>query len=135
MRGHGQKLTYRQEQAIAGLLTASTLTEAAKHAGISEATLWRWLKREEFQVAYRAARREAVAQAVAQLQQTSGEAVQALRSIMANPAARDGARVTAARAILELALKAVELEDLESRLAALESHLATPTAGGSRHGA
>ncbi len=133
MRGHGQKLTHKQERAVASLLVTSTLAEAAKQAGISEPTLWRWLKHEEFQAAYRAARRETVAQVVAQLQRASGEAVEALRTIMANPASRDGVRVTAARAILELAFKAVELEDIESRLTSLEARLSSLPVKGHLH--
>ena len=55
MRGHGQKLTARQDALVAALLTAPTHADAAKKAGISEATLYRWLNLPAFQVAYRAA--------------------------------------------------------------------------------
>jgi hypothetical protein len=39
---------------------------------------------------------------------------------MNNPQSTTSSRVSAAKTILELALKAVELEDVESRLVALE---------------
>lgn len=120
MKGHGQKLSRRQEQAIAALLTCPTLAEAATAAGISEPTLWRWLARPDFQDAYRTARREAVSQAVAHLQQASTEAVETLRRIMQDPEKSVTARVTAARTVLEFAIKGVELEDLAARIAALE---------------
>ncbi|MGH8060031.1 MAG: hypothetical protein ACREOH_22810 [Candidatus Entotheonellia bacterium] len=84
------------------------------------ATLRRWLGRQDFQAAYRQARREAVSQAVAHLQQVCGEAVETLRSIMRNARTPASARVTAARAVLDLAIRAVELEDLEARIQALE---------------
>jgi hypothetical protein len=121
MSGHGQKLSRKQEQAISALLTQGTLAEAASLAGIGEATLRRWLQRNDFQAAYRRARREAVSQAVAHLQRVSGEAVETLRTIMNDDQKPSSARVTAACVILELSIKAVELEDLEVRIAALEA--------------
>jgi hypothetical protein len=120
MSGHGQKLSRKQEEAISALLTQGTLVEAATLAGIGEATLRRWLRRDDFQAAYRQARREAVSQAVAHLQRVSGEAVDTLRTIMNDDQKPAGARVTAARVILDMSIKAVELEDLEVRIAALE---------------
>jgi hypothetical protein len=121
MSGHGQKLSRKEEAAISALLTQGTLAEAASLAGIGEATLRRWLQRDHFQAAYRRARRETVSQAVAHLQRVSGEAVETLRSIMQDDQKPSSARVTAARVILEMAVKAVELEDLEVRIAALEA--------------
>jgi len=114
-------LTRKQESAISALLSESKLDDAAASAGVNRATLWRWLKDEEFQRAYMAARREAVRQAVARLQQTSGEAVDTLRDVMKDTAATPAARVSAAKAILEMSIKAIELEDMAERLAALES--------------
>jgi hypothetical protein len=121
MSGHGQKLSRKQEHVISALLTQGTLADAASRAGIGEATLRRWLQRNDFQAAYRRARREAVSQAVAHLQRVSGEAVDTLRSIMNDDQKPSSARVTAARVILDMAVKAVELEDLEARIAALEA--------------
>jgi hypothetical protein len=57
---------------------------------------------------------------VAHLQRVSGEAVDTLRTIMNDDQKPASARVTAARVILDMSIKAVELEDLEVRIAALE---------------
>jgi hypothetical protein len=133
MNGHGEKLSRRQEQAIAALLTAPTIGEAAQAAGISEPTLWRWLQRDDFQAAYRHARREAVSQAIAHLQRVSGEAVETLRAVMTDAEKPAGARVTAARAVLELAIKAVEIEGLEARIADLEERLTAEHSQGKGH--
>jgi hypothetical protein len=62
-----------------------------------------------------------VSQAVAHLQRVSGEAVETLRTIMNDDQKPSSARVTAARVILELSIKVVELEDLEVRIASLEA--------------
>lgn len=113
-------LTRKQDRAILALLTSSTLSEAAKAAGIGEATLWRWLQLPDFQEAYREARRQAVNQAITRLQQATGEAVETLRNIARDDEAKDSARVTAAKVILEMAFKAVELEDLTARVEELE---------------
>lgn len=117
--------------AIAALLTAPTIAEAAAAVGVHEQTLWRWLQDPEFQSRYREAKREAVSQAVARLQQVSGEAVDTLRGIMVDTEAKDAARVTAAKAVLEMAFKAVEAEDLVSRIEALERAISEK--GGSGH--
>jgi hypothetical protein len=57
-----------------------------------------------------------VQQAIAQVQQGTGEAVETLRAIMTNGDASASARVSAAKAVLETAIRAVELEDIEQRV-------------------
>ena len=116
------KLNRKMETAIVALLNQPTITLAAEDAGISETTLWRWLQRGDFAKAYREARKQAVNQAIAHIQRISGEAVNTLREVM-NDGKKETARVTAARAILELTLKAYEIEDLEERLEALEERM------------
>jgi hypothetical protein len=56
MKGHGEKLSRKQEALISALLLAPTLADAAHTAGIGEVTAWRWLKDSTFQDAYREAR-------------------------------------------------------------------------------
>ena len=114
------KLTRKQEALISALLTAPSLAAAAQTAGIGEVTAWRWLKEPTFQTAYRDARRAVVQQAITQVQQATGEAVETLRGVMQDAEAPASARVSAAKAVLETAIKAVELEDLEARIVALE---------------
>lgn len=82
MRAHGEKLSRKQEQTIAALLTCSSITEASQQCGIAEATIHRWLKDADFQTAYREARRAVVQQAIAQVQQATGAAVETLRTVM-----------------------------------------------------
>jgi hypothetical protein len=120
--GHGEKLTRTQDQAVAALLLHPTLATAAKAVGVGEKTLWRWLRDEGFSAAYREARREAVAQAIARLQQVATEAVDALRGVRSDTAAPAPARVSAAKVMREMAVKAVEVEDLEQRLRQLEAN-------------
>ena len=123
MTGHGQKLSRKKESTIAALISLPTICDAAKSVGVGEKTLFRWLQLPEFQEAYRKARREIVKQAVAQIQGALSEAVKTLSDIMKDSKAPASARVTAARSIIDTAIKAVEIEDLESRLSALEEHI------------
>ncbi|ACL06907.1 phage protein [Desulfatibacillum aliphaticivorans] len=121
--GHSQKLSRKQEAAILGLLTLPTMAQAAESAGITSRTLLRWLKNEDFIEAYRQARREVVQQAVAGIQGAMSEALDTLRGVMKDAQATPAARVSAARTILDMGLKGVELEDVLVRLEALETQL------------
>jgi transposase-like protein len=114
-------LTRKQDETIAVLLTVPTIAQAARQVGVGERTLFRWLRQDPaFQAAYREARRQAVQHAIARIQQATSTAVTTLEGVMRDPDKPSSSRVSAARAVLELALKAVELEDLEARVSALE---------------
>jgi hypothetical protein len=116
-----EKLTRKQEALISALLAAPRLTDAVQQVGISEVTAWRWLKQEAVQTAYREARRAVVHHAIVQVQRATGEAVETLRSVMQDAEAPASAKVSAAKTILDTAVKAIELEDLEHRIGALEA--------------
>jgi DNA-binding MurR/RpiR family transcriptional regulator len=123
MTGHGEKLSRKQEQAVAALLAQPSIAGAAKAVGIGEKTLWRWLQREDFRGAYQNARRRIVNQAIAHVQAGMSEAVQALRGVMNNKQAPASAKVSAARAMIDTGLRGLELEDLEARIEALEARV------------
>ncbi len=116
------KLNAKQDKAIAALLSSATIQNAAKEAGISERQIHRWLADDqEFDAAYRRARWRATQQAIARLQQVSSAAVTVLISIAADKHMPPSSRVAAASKLLDLALRAVEVEELEARLTALEA--------------
>ena len=121
MTGHGTKFGRKKEEAIAALLTQRNLDEAAKTIGIATNTLLKWMKQPEFDAAYRQARREAFGQAVARLQQGTSAAATTLLKTMIDPATPASVRVRAAEAIFNHAAKAIEIEDIEVRVAALEA--------------
>jgi hypothetical protein len=114
----GGKRLRREDAAIAALLAEPTIEAAATRAGISESTLLRWLQDSAFSAEYRAARRAVVESAIGRLQQAATQAVDALtRNLTCGTSAVE---VGAAKAVLDQALKAVELMDLVERVAALE---------------
>ena len=118
-----RQLDRKQENAIVALLAQRNVEEAANAVKVPPRTLYRWLKEPKFQAAYRQARRQAFGQAVARLQQISGAAVATLGKIMVDPQAPAASRVRAAHTVLEHAAKAIEIEDLNARVAALEASL------------
>ena len=120
MTGHGAKFGRKKEEAIVALLTQRNVEEAARAIGIDPKTLLRWLRIPEFQSAYRQARRDAFGQSIARLQQGTSAAATTLLKIMIDPAAPASVRVRAADSIFNHAAKAIEIEDIDARLAALE---------------
>jgi hypothetical protein len=120
MAAHKSMLGRKQEQTIAALLTQRNLEEAAKAAGISMRTLMRWLKIPEFQAAYREARRTAYSQAVAKLQQGATAAVTTLLKVMLDQGTPASVKVRAAECVMNHSSKAIEIEDVEFRVAELE---------------
>ncbi len=120
MKGHGAKFSRKKEEAIIALLTQRNVDEAAKSIGISTQTLVRWMQVPEFDKAYREARRAAYGQATARLQQATSAAVSTLLKIMVDANAPPSTRVRAADSVLDHAKQAIEIEDVEVRVAALE---------------
>ena len=120
MAGHGEKLGRKQEDAIAALLSQRSIEDAARTCGVGGRTLIRWLKLPEFNAAYREARRAAVSQSVARLQQATGAAVSTLLKVMVDPNTPASTKVRAADSVLDHSAKAIEIEDLDVRLTELE---------------
>lgn len=120
MNGHGQKLNRNQEKAIAALLSNPSIPAAAKAIEVGESTLSRWLKISIFQAAYRSARKQVVSLAIAKVQAAMTEAVDTLKFVMNDAESPASTRVAAARTILDLGIKSVEIEDFEERIKILE---------------
>jgi uncharacterized membrane protein (DUF106 family) len=74
----------------------------------------------EFQDAYRKARREAVQQAVARMQQATGAAAITILKLMTDASVPAAVRLRAAECVFDQAIKGVELEDVEARVSELE---------------
>jgi phage terminase small subunit len=105
---------------IASLLSSPNVEAAAKAAGVSRATACRWLKDPAVQARLREARKDAMSTAMARLQEAAAGAVDCLCEVQ-KEGESESARVSAARCVLEQALRAAELGDLEERLAKLET--------------
>jgi transposase-like protein len=121
MSGFGAKLGAKKEAAVLALLSLRNVDEAARAAAVTPRTLYRWMKEHEFSAAFREARRAADSQTIARLQQGSSAAATTLLKIMLDVNAPASTRVRAADSVLDHAAKAIEIEDIEARVAALEA--------------
>jgi hypothetical protein len=120
-KGHGEKQSRKEDEVILALLTEPTLERAAKKCRIAVKTLWRWLQQPEFQARYREARRVLFKEALLHLQQCSEKAVWALTRNL--QCAVPSVEVKAALGILEHAIKASHLYELQDRVSELEASL------------
>jgi len=120
MSANVSKLTPKQEQAVLALVTNQGVDNAARAVGVAPRTLYRWMNEPVFDKAYRKARRDAFGQGTARLQQASGAAVSSILKIMVDPHAAASTKLRAADLVLSHGAKAIELEDVEARVAELE---------------
>ncbi len=123
MQPSEEKLTAKQERALVALLDCGEVATASERAGVSRITLWRFLQQPVFQSRYRAARRQLVETAIAQLQSDCTTAARVLREVAEDREAPASSRVAAARTILEQSIGAIELMDLQERVEMLEKML------------
>ena len=117
----------RQERAIVALLSEPSIEAAAKTSDVSDVTIWRWMKQPDFRARLRDARRAVVEGAIGRLQQAATEAVTTLQRNLT--CGTPAVEVRAATAILDQAIKAVELFDVVERVEQLEARLATRAEG------
>jgi len=103
---------------LASLASGSTVLEAARAAGISEATAYRKLREPAFCQALGAARADLIKRATGRLAAACSSAVATLVRLLQADA--ESVQLGAARSIMELAVKMRESEELEGRIAALE---------------
>jgi len=129
-----ENLTPKQERALLALLDCGEIKRAAEIASVGEGSLWRWLQQPVFQSRYRAARRQLVETAIAQLQSDCTTAARVLREVAEDKEAPASSRVASAKTILEMAVRGVELADLASRVERLESLLEAQEKGEKKWG-
>lgn len=114
-----KELTTQQRQALAAMLQAGSLTEAAKIAGVNRVTLYRWMADPTFAAALREAESEALA-ALSRRLVTMGDAAAAALTDALAPGQPIKERLRAAEIVLANLLRIKELLDFEQRLTALE---------------
>jgi hypothetical protein len=120
MASSAEKLGGKRDAAILALLTARNIEEAARTAGVALRTIHRWLKEPAFDSAFRKAKRTAFGQAVARMHQGTGAAASVMLKIMVDPAVPASVRLRAADCVFTHAKNAIELEEIEARVVALE---------------
>jgi len=114
------RLKPNQERAIVALLTNRSVEDAARNVKVAPRTLYRWLLEPQFDKAYRKARRSVFGQGAARLQQASSAAVSSVLKIMVDQQTSASTRLRAADLVLTHGAKAIEIDDIEARVAELE---------------
>jgi len=117
-------LSVEQRETLEALLAYPTKTAAAKALGISRPALYRRLADPDLKEAYEGLRAAAIADATDSLQNVTEQAVAVLHTLANDPGVPAHVRVTAASKILDMALKAHELQDVLMRLETLEKEMA-----------
>ena len=116
----GNDLTARQRRFIAAMMTARTVAEAARMAGIAERTARRYLADPDVKAVLSAALDDALAQVTRRTVEAMAGALDTLEAVQADAEAAPSARVAAARVVMVAGPKLREAVDLAERVANLE---------------
>ena len=118
MATHGSKLPRKQDQAIAALLSESTIAKAAAKIEVSEKTLRNWLKLPDFLAAYRDAQKGLVEEGnVVMKKFTTRAATTLARNLTCG---KPAAEIHAAKVLLEMSMKLTDHLDLAERVKLLD---------------
>ena len=123
MDGNGVKdaLTDRQRSVIPHLLASPSIEEGCKQAKVGKATVYEWLKNETFKDELRRHREEIVKGALETLKANVTKATEVLVGLLDSQ--NEGIKYRAAKDIVEFTQKAIEFEDLERRIGAIEDQI------------
>ena len=113
-------LNTKQRRAIAALIEARTIQDAAQAAGVGERTLYRWLEDPIFARELNKAEGNLIKSAVAALVGDMLQNFDVIKMIRDNTQAADGVRLRAASILDSSLLRWKEMDDLEERIARLE---------------
>ena len=114
-------LTAKQARVIPYLLGAPSVEEGCKRAKVSKVTVYNWLKEENFRQELKRQRDELIERALNSLKANLTLATETLVKLLGSKSEPIKAR--AAEDIIEFAQKAIEHEELEKRIEALEQRL------------
>src|SRR5262245_56769243 len=114
-------LTARQMRVIPYLLGAPSLEEGCKRAQVSKVTVYEWSKQENFRQELKRQRHEMIERALVSLKANVSKATETLVKLLDSKSEPIKAR--AAEDIIEFAQKAIEHEELERRIEALEARI------------
>ena len=114
-------LTVRQSSVIPYLLAAPSFEEGCRRAKVSKVTVYVWMKEESFRAELKRQRDELIERALDSLKANVSKATETLVKLLDSES--ESMRVRAAEDIIEFAQKALEHEELERRLEALEARI------------
>ncbi len=113
-----EKITVKQARLIPYLVASPSIEEACKRARVSKATVYEWLKDEAFRQELKRQRDAVIERALDSLKANIAKATETLVKHLDSK--RENISIRAAENIIEFAQKALEHEELEKRIEALE---------------
>jgi len=121
MSEENPSLTDRQRRVIPHLLTSPSTEEACRRARINKTTVYEWLKDDSFRNELKAQRDAVIERALDSLKANIAKATETLVKHL--DSVRESISIRAAEDLIEFAQKALEHEELEGRIQALEEKL------------
>jgi len=115
------RLTTRQRKVIAAIIAAPSYEDAIQAAGVCRQTFYSYLRQDHFKTELNRQLNELTDGAFTRLKTASGEAVETLRTLLKSES--ENVRLRAAQAIVDYVIKARELNEIETRLDAIEAHI------------
>jgi hypothetical protein len=112
-------LTDRQRRVIPHLLASPSTEEACRRARVNKTTVYEWLRDEAFRQELKRQRDAVIERALESLKASIVKASETLVKHLDSK--RENISIRAAESIIEFAQKALEHEELEKRIEALES--------------
>lgn len=116
-----EKLTERQRRVIPYLLVSASIEEACRRARINKTTVYEWLRDDSFRQELKRQRDEVIERALNSLKANLSKATQTLVKHLDSK--RENISIRAAESIIGFTQKALEHEEFEKRIAALEANL------------
>jgi len=113
-----ETLTSRQLRAIPYLLASPSIEEGCKRARVGKATLYGWMKHDAFKEELYRRRKEVVDLAFETVKANVTKAAETLVKHLDSE--KETISIRAAESIIEFAQRAIEVEELEQRIRAIE---------------
>ena len=117
------KLSVKQELAINELLKGNSIVDSAKNVNVSEATLNRWLARDEFKNVLDERKKLIVENCIDSVNLMVNKAIKVINDILDNNNASDNVRLNASKSVLDMILKFNEQRNIIDKMKEIESLL------------
>ncbi|MDP2604458.1 MAG: hypothetical protein Q8S00_18010 [Deltaproteobacteria bacterium] len=116
------RLTERRQRVIPCMLASPSTEEACRRAKINKTTVYEWLRDETFRHELERQRDAAIERSLDSLKANISKATETLVKLLDSD--KETIQARAAEDIIEFTQKALEYEELEKRIAALEASVA-----------
>ena len=113
----------KQLMFLSALLTTTTISEAAKSAGISRQTAYRYLNDEEFKQELNKAKAECMSDTIRYLQGKLTECSEELMKIVKGPETADQVRINAINSVFQNCKSLTDTCEIEERMRQIEEML------------